>query len=109
MWWLLEVKDLMYGEGATLAKTFTTITALERLLLGMYVSVIPQMILSPKSLSTHSAWIRSLVRVCSLMYEQVVAFGKFSIAIFANKSFLGTSRAAWTSEQTRIIRGRAGV
>ena len=43
------------------------------------------MILSPKRLPANVAGVRSLVRVCSLVDQQVVGFGKLSVAKFANK------------------------
>ena len=38
---LLVVEDLVHGQGAVLAETFPTIIALERLLFGVDVAVVP--------------------------------------------------------------------
>ena len=41
---LLEVEDLVHGQGAVLAETFPTIIALERLLFGVDVAVVPAIV-----------------------------------------------------------------
>ena len=41
---LLVVEDLVHGQGAVLAETFTTIIALERLLFGVDVAVVPAIV-----------------------------------------------------------------
>ena len=41
---LLVVEDLVHGQGAVLAETFTTIIALERLLFGVDVAMVPAIV-----------------------------------------------------------------
>lgn len=86
-----EMRHFMDSERARLTKSLATIVALEWLLFGMNVAMITQMILSTKGLSTNVTRVGTLVSVRSLVNQQVVGFGKLTIAIFADKLFLWTS------------------
>ena len=62
----------MHGQCTALTKPFPTLIALVRLLLGVDVAVIPQMILPAEGFTAYVARIRPLVRVGPLMDQQVV-------------------------------------
>ena len=55
----------------------------------MYVFVVPQMVLSPKGLSTNVTGKGPLICVGSLVDQQIVAFGEFPVAKLADEPFLG--------------------
>jgi len=64
---LAEMEYFVNCQSPRLAKPFSTVVALERLVFGMYVLVIPQMVLSPEGLATDVAGERSLICVGSLV------------------------------------------
>ena len=84
---LLHVEDLVDGEGSRLTEPFTTLTALEGLLLRVDISVIPQMVLASEGFSTDITGVGSLVSVRPLVDKQVVGFGKLTITEFTDKRF----------------------
>ena len=88
VWSLLEVKDLVNSQCATLTESFSTVATFEWFLFGVDVAVVPQVILPTESFSTDVAGIRSLVCVGSFVDEKVVTFGEFPIAVFADETFL---------------------
>jgi hypothetical protein len=45
---VLHVEDLVHGQGARLAEAFAAVIALERLLFGVDISVITEVVLPPK-------------------------------------------------------------
>lgn len=51
--------------------------------------MISEVVLSAERLAAHVARVRALVRVRPDMYEQVVRFAEFPVAVRANVSFLG--------------------
>ena len=79
------MQNFVNSQRSRLTETFPTIRAFERLLLGMNISVISQMILSSKSFTTNIARVRTFISVGPLVDEQIVGFGKLSIAKFTNK------------------------
>jgi hypothetical protein len=85
---LLHVEDLVDGQGAGLAEALPAVVTLEGLLLGVNVSVVPQVVLSPKGLATNVTGIRSLISVGSLMDEQVVGLSELPVAELADEAFL---------------------
>ena len=54
----------------------------------MNIAVVSQVVLPSESFSTDVAWVRSLVRVSSLVDQQVVAFGELPVAEFADEPLL---------------------
>ena len=90
------VEDLVHVEAARLAETLATVRALERLILGVDIFVVSQMILAPKRFATYITGEGSLVRVCSLVYHQIVGFGKLTVTELADEPLLG---AGGTGEQ----------
>lgn len=93
---LLQVRHLVNGERPRLTESFATIVALERLLFGVNVAVIAQMVLPAKSFAADVAGVGTLVGVRPLVYQQIVGLGELTIAVFANKLLLWTcsSRAS---------------
>ncbi len=85
---LLHVEDLVNGQGARLAEALPAVVALEGLLLGVDVPVVPQVVLPPKGLATNVTGVRSLIGVGSLMDEQVVGLGELPVAELADEPFL---------------------
>lgn len=85
VWRLLQMGHLVYGKRARLAEAFAAIAALERLLLGVYVAVIAQVILSAECLAANVARIRPLIGVCAFVNEQIVRLGEMAIAVLANE------------------------
>jgi len=63
------------------------------------------MILSSESFATNVTRIRSLIRVCPLVDQEVVRLGELTVAIFTNELFLWPRRPTWTSEQAGVVRG----
>ena len=51
----------------------------------MNIAVVSQVVLASKSFSTDVAGVRSLVRVGSFVYQQVVTLGKLPVAEFADE------------------------
>ena len=74
----------MYGlvdhESARLTEALAAHGALERLLLGVHVAVVAQMVLAPKGLAAYVARIGPLVGVRALVDEQVVGLGEVARA-----------------------------
>jgi len=90
---LLQMGDLVDGQGAGLAETLAAIAALEGLVLGVNVPVIPQMILPPEGLAANVAGIGPLVRVGSLVDEQIVGLGELPVAVLADELLLWATAA----------------
>lgn len=49
------------------------------------------MVLTSESLAANITGVRSLISMCSLMDEQIVGLGEFSIAVFTDELFLGST------------------
>lgn len=60
---------------------------LKRLVLGMKLPVVSQMILPSESFATNITRVRPFVSVGPLVYQQIVTFSKLSIAKFADELF----------------------
>ena len=99
----LTVQDLMDSKGPRLAETLLTCVALVRLLLGVDVSVIPQMVLPSEALSTNVARERPLVGVSPLVDHHVVALGELSVAELANEPLLGTGASGMSKVESWVI------
>ena len=69
---ILHVKNFVNSQCTALTKPFAALITLVRLLLGVDVAVIPQMILPAEGFTAYVTWIRPLVRVGPLMDQQVV-------------------------------------
>lgn len=86
---LLQMRHLVHGQSPGLAESLAAVSALERLLLGVDVTVIPQMVLSPEGLSADVARVGALVGVSPLVDEQVVGLGELPVAVLADELLLG--------------------
>ncbi len=62
--------------------------ALEGLLLGVDVPVVPQVVLTPKGLATDTTGKGPLIGVSALMDEQVVGLGELPVAELADEPLL---------------------
>ena len=80
----VQVQDLVDGQGPGLAEPFAALGALERLLFGMDVFVVAQVVLPPEGLFANVARVWPFVCVGPLVDQQVVRLGKLSLAVFAN-------------------------
>lgn len=107
VWRLLQMGDLVHGERARLAETLAAVAALERLLLGVYVTVVAQMILSPECLAADVARVRPLIGVCAFVYEQVVRLGEVAVAVLADELLLGADAGTGRSASQLHGRGQA--
>ncbi len=85
---LLHVEDLVDGQGAGLAEALPAVVALEGLLLGVDVPVVPQVVLPPKGLAANVTRVWSLIGVSPLMDEQVVGLGELPVAELADEPLL---------------------
>ncbi len=85
---LLHVEDLVDGQGAGLAEALPTVVALEGLLLGVDVPVVPQVVLPSKGLATDTTGKGPLIRVSTLMDEQVVGLCELPVAELADEPLL---------------------
>ena len=115
------MKDLVYSQCAGLAKSLSTLRTLEGFLFGMNVSVVSQVVLSAEGLSTNITVIRPLVRVRSLVDQQVVRFGKLASAGLADVLPFGPSslarrtgtavlgRSPWMNNVCRLNHGRRQI
>lgn len=84
----LQVRHLVDREGPTLAESLAAVVALERLLFGVDVAMISQVILTTEGFAADVTRIRALVRVRSLVDQKVVGFGELSVAVLADELFL---------------------
>lgn len=73
-----------------MAKSFPALFTIKWFFFGMGVLVISEVVHSSKSLATCFARVRSFVSVGSLVDEEIVTFGKGSLAIFADIGFFGS-------------------
>lgn len=69
---VFHVNNLVNCQSPGLTKTFTASVTLVRLLFRMDVTMVSQMVLSSKGLVTNLTAIRTLIRVGSLMDQEVV-------------------------------------
>ena len=74
-----------------LAEPLPTLLADERLLLGVGVLVVAQMVLPPEGLLADLAWVGPLVGVGALVDEQVVGLGELSTAVPADELLFGAA------------------
>ena len=102
----LTVQDLVNGKGPRLAETLLTCVALVRLLLGVNVSVIPQMVLPSEALSTNVAGEWPLVSMGSLVDHHIVALGELSVAELADEPLLGAGASGMSKVESRVVGGR---
>ena len=85
---LLHVEDLVDGQGAGLAEALPAVVALEGLLLGVDVPVVPQVVLPSKGLATDTTGKGPLIGVSPLVDEQVVGLGELPVAELADEPLL---------------------
>lgn len=102
---LLEMGDFVNGESSRLTESLAAVVALERLLFGVNVSMISQVILTTEGLATDVATVWPLIGVSSLVNQKIVGFGEMTIAVFADELLLWSrsSRASdlqWTQSIT---------
>ncbi len=102
---IFHVKNFMYGQCTTLAESLAALIALVRLLLAVNVSVVTQMILTAERFAANVTRIWPLICVCTLVYQQIVRLGKFTVAIFTDESLFGSGSPPRASKQPRVIRG----
>ena len=103
----LTVQDLMNGKGPRLAETLLTCVALVRLLLGVYVSVISQMVLPSEALSTNVAGKWSFVSMGSLVDHHIVALGELSVAKLADEPLFRPGASGMSKVESWVV-GRRG-
>ena len=83
-----RVEDLVHVEAARLAEPLAAVRALVRLVLGVDVLVVTEMVLPPEGLAADIAGERSLVRVRALVDHEVVGLGELAVAVLADEPLL---------------------
>ena len=96
------MKDPVYGQGAGLAEPLATVCTLERLVFGVNVFMVPQVVGTAKCLATNVTRKGTLVRVCSFVDQQVVTLGELPVTELADESLLWSGPPAWRGEEARI-------
>ena len=86
-----------------LTKTFSTVVALERLVFGVYVLVISQVVLPSERLAADVTGERPLVCVGSLVDEQVVTLRELPVAKLADEPFLGSASSTNPCVEPRVL------
>jgi len=86
---LLHVKDLVNRQGPGLTESLPTVGTLERLLLGVNVAMVSQVILAAEGFAADITGVRPLVSVGSLVDQQVVGLGELTVAELTHKLLLG--------------------
>ncbi len=76
-------------ETSGLAEALSTVLALEGLLFGVDISVVPQVVLPSEGLATHITGKRPFICMSPLMDEQVVGLGELPVAELTDKPLLG--------------------
>jgi hypothetical protein len=76
-------------ETARLAEALSTVLALEGLLFGVDITVVPQVVLPSKGLTTNITGKRPLICMSPLVDEQVVGLGELPVAELADEPLLG--------------------
>lgn len=87
----------MDRQGPTLAKSFSTFATLEWFFLAVDIPVVSEMILSSKGFTADVTRVRPLVRMGSLVNQQIIRFGELSITKFTDELFLRSGRSAGSS------------
>ena len=85
---LFQVEDPVDGERPRLTEPFAALVALEGLLLGVDVPVVPQVVLSPEGLVADITGVRPLIGVSALVDQQVVGLGELPLAELADEPLL---------------------
>ena len=83
-----RVEDLVHVEAARLAEPLAAVRALVRLVLGVDVLVVPEMVLPPEGLAADIAGKGSFVRVGPLVDHEVVGLGELTMAKLADEPLL---------------------
>ena len=94
MRWFIQMQYLVYGQRPWLAKSFAAFFAFERLVFGMNVSMVSQMILPAKRFSANITIVGTFISVCAFMNQQIVWLGKLPVAIL---TYVSTSLSATIS------------
>ncbi len=105
---VLHVEDFVDSQSPGLTKALATLIALEGLLFGVNVAVIPKVILPPEGFATDITVVGPLISVGPLMDKKVVRLGELPVAVLADEPLLGPGRPAGPAEQPRIIAGGVG-
>ena len=100
------MEDLVHRQCAGLAEALAALLALERLLFGVDVSVVPEMVLPAERLVADITVEGPLVGVGALVDEQVVGLGELAVAVLADEALLWPGRPSRSSQQPRVVRGR---
>lgn len=88
----LHMQRFMNSQRSRLTKSLAALLTFEGFLLGVNVSVVSQVVLSPEGLLTDVAGVRPLVRVRALVDQQIVGLGEVSPTKLANKFLFGFGR-----------------
>ena len=105
----LTVQDLVHRQGPALTEALVAFPALVRLVLGVDVLVVSQMVLSSEGFTTDVAREGSLVRVSSLVDHDVVGLGELSVAKLADEPLLGSGGSALPGHvEAGVVGGRGG-
>ena len=100
---LSKMQYFVNCQRSRLTKTFSTVIALERLVFGVYVLVISQVVLPPERLAADVTGERPLVCVGSLVDQQVVALRELPVAKFADEPFLGSASSTNPCVEPRVL------
>ena len=87
------MSDFVNDKSPALTESFSTISALEGLILGVNIPMISQVILSSESLVANVACKGPLVSVSPLMDQEVVGLCEVPLTVFADKLLLGSRRS----------------
>ncbi len=86
------MKSFVNCQCSRLTESLATLCTLEGLLLGVDVSVIPEMVLSAECLATDVTSVWPLICVCPLMDQQVVGLGEVTTTESTDKLLLWSTR-----------------
>jgi len=105
----LTVEDLVDRQGPALTEALVALPALVRLVLGVDVLVVPQVVLSPEGFTADVAGERPLVRVGPLVDHHVVGLGELPVTKLADEPLFGSGGSALACHvQPRVVGGRRG-
>ncbi|CAL4119581.1 unnamed protein product, partial [Meganyctiphanes norvegica] len=93
------VLGLVHGQGPVLTEALVAHVTLERLVFTVDVLVVPEVIRPPEGLTADVAGEGPLVRVGSLVDQEVVALGELPLAVLADVALLGPAQTSSRSHQ----------
>ena len=100
------MQDFVDCQCARLTEALAAFGALEGLLLGMDVTVIPQVVLPSEGLATNITVEGPLICVRPLVDQQVVGFSELALAVPADEPLLWSGGPTGSTEKTGIVRCR---